>query len=210
MRAHVAPFPVVVEEAFRGPVGARRMRLHHAMRSVWGIHSGRLHVLPGVRCPSGRCPNRRCGSGAFASTRHGGSTHGRLPSSSPTARLPATRHASARPSPSEHARDASTRHAAARPPSARHGATRLRADASARHASARLARPRLPTPATCAECSGSPAQPFGHAASQRRPFAGQRHGQLRHATCRSIRRRRHDHRSQSCRFSHRCHREQLG
>jgi hypothetical protein len=178
MRAHVAPFAVVVEEAFRGPVGARKMRLHHAMRSVWGIHSGRLHVLPGVRCPSGRCPNRRCGSGAFASTRDGGSTHGRLPSSSPTARLPPTRHAATRPSSSEPARDAPTRHAAARSSPARHGATRLRADASAGHASPRLARSRLPTPATRAKCSSSPAQPFGHAASQRRPFAGQWHGQL--------------------------------
>ena len=40
MRAHVALFANVVEEAFRGPVGAQRMRLHHAVRSVWGIHSG--------------------------------------------------------------------------------------------------------------------------------------------------------------------------
>jgi hypothetical protein len=39
-RAHVALFADGVEEAFRGPVGARMMRLHHAMRSVWGIHSG--------------------------------------------------------------------------------------------------------------------------------------------------------------------------
>lgn len=36
----MALFANVVEEAFRGPVGARRMRLHHAVRSVWGIHSG--------------------------------------------------------------------------------------------------------------------------------------------------------------------------
>ena len=165
MRAHVAPFAVEVEEAFRGPVGARMLRLHHAMRSVWGIHSGRLHVLSGVRCPPRRCSNRGCGSGAFDSAGHGRSAHQRLPSSSPTARLPATRHATARPpsselarhaaarSPSsEHARDASSRHAPARPSSTRHGAARLRTDASTGHAPPRFAGSRVPAPATGTEC----------------------------------------------------------
>ena len=38
--AHVALFLNAAEEAFREQVCGAGLRLHHAVRSVWGVHSG--------------------------------------------------------------------------------------------------------------------------------------------------------------------------
>ena len=171
---------------------------------------------------SRRWYHRCSGAGAGRSTQHGRRTDGRFPAAGRSPRVPATRPSAAGHAPTGHdaaglrpdaatghasARSASTRHAPAGPSATGHASTR---PAAPRHATPRHATARIPTPTSRAKRPGSPSQQVGHAASACRSLVGQRRRQFGCPPGRPLHRWGHDHRAQPFRFSHRCHREQLG
>ena len=176
---------------------------------------------------SRRWCHRCSGAGAGRSTQHGRGADGRFPATGRPPRLPATRPSAAGHATTGHdaarlrpdaatghasARSASTRHASAGPSATGHAPAGPSATghAPARPAPTRHATARIPTPTSRAKRPGSSPQQVGHAASACRSFVGQRRRQFGSPPGRPLHRWGHDHRAQPFRFSHRCHREQLG
>ena len=164
---------------------------------------------------SRRWCHRCSGAGTGRSTQHGTGADGRFPAAGRPPRLPATRPPSAGHASTGHDAawlrpDAATGHASARPPSTRHAPAGPSATghAPARHASTRYATTRLPARASWSECTGASAQQIRHATIEHRSILGERHGQLRRATCGSVRCRWNHHRAQSGGIPHGCHGEQ--
>ena len=170
---------------------------------------------------SRRWCHRCSGAGAGRPTQCWRGADGRIPAAGRPPRLPATRPSAAGHAPTGHdARlrpDAATGHASARPPSTRHAPAgpstagpSAAGHAPARPASTRDATTRIPARASRSECTGASAQQVRHAAIERRPVLGKRHGQLGRATCGSVRCRWNHHRAQSGGIAYGCHGEQPG